>query len=193
MPSNRRKKYIRELWHWQAAFEALDIKIRKKAVVLPIHALATQLILEALLVENECAVDKFLPEFKTLLWMTRTFVRDHRAQLQSEPVGYSIELGVLPAMYVVVQSDITTRREIIKLLRDYPRRENIWDSNLVAEIGTCIADLEEEGADGDFVPEFAKIRITRIRVDTTKRNAKVQCMKRNNERRLTFMERTIDW
>ena len=192
-------KHAHELRRWRTAFRALlvslDSNIKNTAAVLEVNASATQVLLEALLIENECALDKSLPEFKTILSLTKAFLQDNSARLQ--PVGYSIELCVLPAMYVVVQMcrDKAVRQEILKLLRSHPRREGIWDSRLIAAIGAWIKDIEEGGADGDFIPEHARIRITKVRADAKKRKAKVQCVKRasQDDEHLIFMETTIHW
>lgn len=192
-------EHAQELWRWRTAFRALlgflDSNVRSTAAVLEVNAAATQILLEALLAENECALDSFLPDFKTILSFTKTFLHGNTTRLL--PIGYSIELCILPAMYVVVQMcrDKAIRGEILKLLHSHPRREGIWDSRLIAEIGTWIKDVEERGADGDFIPEYSRIRITKIRADAKKKNAKVQCMKRvsKDDERMIVMETTINW
>lgn len=191
--------HAQELWRWRTAFRALlvslDSNTKSTAAVLEVNAAATQILLEALLAENECALDSFLPDFRTILSFTRTFLHDNTSRLL--PVGYSIELCILPAMYVVVQMcrDKAIRGEILELLHSHPRREGIWDSRLIAAIGTWIKDVEEQGADGDFIPEYSRIRITKIRTDAKKKNAKVQCMKRvgKDDERMIVMETTINW
>lgn len=60
--------------------------------------------------------------------------------------SFSADLGIVPPLYVVATKcrDPVTRRQAIQLLRSSSRREGMWDSELVARIGTWIMGIEEE-------------------------------------------------
>ncbi|ROW06171.1 hypothetical protein VMCG_04539 [Cytospora schulzeri] len=60
--------------------------------------------------------------------------------------SFSADLGIVPPLYVVATKCRTPliRRQAIQLLRSSSRREGMWDSELVARIGTWIMDIEEE-------------------------------------------------
>lgn len=60
--------------------------------------------------------------------------------------SFSADLGIVPPLYVVATKcrSPVIRRQAIQLLRSSSRREGMWDSELVARIGTWIMDIEEE-------------------------------------------------
>lgn len=59
--------------------------------------------------------------------------------------SFSADLGIVPPLYVVAAKsrDHIIRRQAIQLLRSSARREGMWDSQLTAQIGTWIMELEE--------------------------------------------------
>ncbi|KAI0166842.1 hypothetical protein GGR52DRAFT_581645 [Hypoxylon sp. FL1284] len=65
--------------------------------------------------------------------------------------SFSADLGIVPPLFVVATKcrDPLTRRKAIHLLRTSARREAMWDSELVARIGSWIADIEEEEDETD--------------------------------------------
>ena len=60
--------------------------------------------------------------------------------------SFSADLGIVPPLYVVATKcrNPVIRRQAIQLLRSSSRREGMWDSELVARIGSWIMDIEEE-------------------------------------------------
>lgn len=82
------------------------------------------------------------------------------------------------------------RREALGLLRSFPRREGVWDSLLVAEIGQRIMEFEEEGLEGEFIPESARVRLSKVEVDDLTRSARLGCVKRAVDRGVVSLQKT---
>lgn len=63
--------------------------------------------------------------------------------------SFSANLGIVPPLYVVATKsrDRVLRRQAIQLLRSSARREGMWDSELMARVGTWVMNIEEEGVD----------------------------------------------
>ncbi|KAF7541547.1 hypothetical protein G7Z17_g11934 [Cylindrodendrum hubeiense] len=58
---------------------------------------------------------------------------------------FSADLGIIAPLFVVATKcrDPVTRRQAIQLLRSSSRRESMWDSEMIAHIGTWVMNLEE--------------------------------------------------
>ncbi|KAI0995435.1 hypothetical protein K3495_g12744 [Podosphaera aphanis] len=108
---------------------------------------------------DEIAYDEFLPEFKQIVEsasqvITLQSIQRLSAESPNVPtsshtgLNFSFELGIIPALYTVMAKcrHGPLRREALKLLRDHPRREGVWDSIASAALGAWIIELEEEGS-----------------------------------------------
>jgi hypothetical protein len=116
--------------------------MRRSASLLQIHARATQLVLDSLVITDEWTFDKYLPEFKKIVSVTKAFYKDEKLR-----AVFSVDFGPIPALYYVVKMcrDRVVRREAIALLRSAPRREGIWQSSLIAAIGEWIMKVGGRG------------------------------------------------
>ena len=193
-----RARHAGDLTRWQVGargfLRSADLGIRAAAMSQYVHASATRLLLEAMLVLGECGLDRFLPEYKAMLSMTKQVLK--LSQPTSPTAGFTIDTGVLPAMYVTVLMcrHQTTRRDVIATLRGKPRREGIWDSRLIAELGTWIMTLEEEGALDGFIPELARVRLSKVEVNMHSKVANLKCMRRvAGKDGLEVLETTVQW
>jgi hypothetical protein len=91
-----------------------------------------------------------------------------------------MDIGMVPALCAVVKTcrDREARREALGILRSNPRREGLWDSAVVAGFGQWIMELVEKEAVGDYIPEHARVRLTKVDVDVLAKTAKLECVKR---------------
>jgi hypothetical protein len=109
---------------------------------------------------------------------------------------FCIDVGVVPALDIVIKMcrDREVRREALRLLRSYPRMEGVWDSALIAEIGQWIVGVEEEGMERDFIPEYARVRLTKVEADIPAKRAKLECARKaGREGGLLIQQSTIHW
>lgn len=105
--------------------------------------------------DNELQFDSFIPHFTAIVRLgweiveadERKAVILHQHQPGSARSSFSADMGIVPPLYVVATKcrDPGLRREAIRLLRSSARREGMWDSELTANIGTWVMQVEESG------------------------------------------------
>lgn len=82
-------------------------------------------------------------------YSTQSTEQSHQEQQEQQEKtaipSFSISGGVVEPLYIVASRcrDSITRRRAIRLLKQYPRREGIWESTLVARIADEIVKIEE--------------------------------------------------
>lgn len=195
-------RYVSEVTRWQSAFKLLrycSYGLQKKAAsLLQIHAQAVQIVLDSLIMTEECSFDKYLPQYREMMFLAKAYYKTSSRSTQQHTV-FSVDFGVLPAIYTVIKHcrHPAIRREAIALLRASPRREGIWQSSLVAEIGEWMMGLEEEGmSENGYIPEHCRVRIVRTIVDVQKRTAWLGCAKRVRGKDgggLVYENTTVKW
>lgn len=128
--------------------------------------------------DTELQFDAYLPRFKEIVSLAEEVVGDeerraaakrcpnpqfchHQTSIPDDFGGqyaarhikpsFSADLGIVPPLFVVATKcrDPLTRRRAIHLLRTSSRREAMWDSELVARIGSWITEIEEEEEEVD--------------------------------------------
>ncbi|CZR56336.1 uncharacterized protein PAC_06224 [Phialocephala subalpina] len=104
---------------------------------------------------------------------------------------FAFDLGYIPQLYVIAIKcrDRSLRREAIQLLRSRSWREGVWDSKLAASMAVALMEIEEEGLHGDFLPNEARVRGTKMKFDLQKREGHLTCFMAGGE----VKERTIRW
>lgn len=125
--------------------------------------------------------------------------------------SFSAELGIVPPLFVVATKcrDPQTRRQAIQLLRSSARREGMWDSELAANIGHWVMQVEE--SDNPFpnmaapldevlptraIPEEKRIMVQAVDFDLQSRFANLKVGSRNYRQGVQDMrhkETRITW
>lgn len=121
--------------------------------------------------DTEVKFDAFLPQFKTVVelgWEAvqadekraatdhcrspsscphrhTTTEKDGKVSVGHVKPSFSADLGIVPPLYVVATKcrDPRIRRQAVQLLRSSARREGMWDSELAANIGQWVMEIEE--------------------------------------------------
>ncbi|KAH7152377.1 hypothetical protein B0J13DRAFT_619940 [Dactylonectria estremocensis] len=126
---------------------------------------------------------------------------------------FSADLGIVAPLFVVATKcrDPVTRRQAIQLLRSSARRESMWDSQMVAHIGTWVMNLEESetiAMDGQpvlitgagpisrVIPEEKRVMIRSVDFDLRARVADLQVGTRGLQPNLPdpkFRQTRITW
>ncbi|KAH7319187.1 hypothetical protein BKA65DRAFT_556611 [Rhexocercosporidium sp. MPI-PUGE-AT-0058] len=152
---------------WQEAISALTLTI---------STIASQISLRAAFFTNEVSFDVFIPEFRQiveqaaiLLELQRTHSPATRSHSQSTArsgpnspsphnsksdrskgpmMRFAFDIGVIPPLYLVMIKcrDRRLRRQALHLLKEYPRREGVWDTVVTVHLGRWVIGLEEESA-----------------------------------------------
>ena len=168
-----------QLWEWFQAFAPLfhDSQISAcredffTAAFLQINAKTTKIWLAGALIVNKCDYDRFYPDFKEIVDLSRSLIGHHRTAGGSF-VGFGIILPLFCAGTMC--RDRILRREAISLLRMTGRMEGIWDSSVLASVATWIMMLEEDGIVSEYIPEEARVSLSRARLDFNQRKCYVR-------------------
>jgi hypothetical protein len=167
-----RKKYLEDIAHWSAAFSDLYSRLKRttnKRQIMGAHALnvkskAMEMDVGSAMESGTCSHDKYFTHFREIVNLSREIIRIKKTFSQSD---FAVELGIIPSLHATAKwcRERTIRREAIAILRWYDSREGHWDSNVMADIDTCVMELEEEGVDTEFIPECARVRVLSITSD----------------------------
>lgn len=167
-----RKKYLEDISHWSAAFSDLYSRLKRttnKRQIIGAHTLnvkskAMEMGVGSAMESGTCSHDKYFTHFREIVNLSREIIRIKKTLSQSD---FAVELGIIPSLHATAKwcRERTIRREAIALLRWYDSREGHWDSRVMADIDTCVMELEEEGIDTEYIPECARVRVLSITSD----------------------------
>ncbi|EFX01265.1 hypothetical protein CMQ_6207 [Grosmannia clavigera kw1407] len=162
LPSSMRRYGIHfqaRLTGWSAAFGPLlnsrtrpDVSSQEKAgiAVLKMFQIMGQILFFMTFVDSEMQFDNFQPHFAEIVSLAFEVYGVPSFGPSHIKASFSADLGIVPPLYVVATKsrDRMLRRQAIQLLRSSARREGMWDSELMARIGTWVMEIEEQG-DGE--------------------------------------------
>ncbi|KAH7170007.1 hypothetical protein EDB81DRAFT_150732 [Dactylonectria macrodidyma] len=142
------------------------------AVIMKLWHTTARILLTACLNTDETIFDDFFPEFTEIVEKTEHL-------LSSSSTKFSIDIGVVPLLYYVALKcrHPRVRRQAIKMLIDYPRREAVWDSLGAACVLEEILTVEERGL-GEIhshldVPSSSRVCHMYARMDMENRRIRV--------------------
>lgn len=176
----------------------LDAEALRGAIILKVLYLGTSVIIVPSLHNHDMEYDNYTAKFDQIVTLAESLLRSRPA---ATAPSYSIEMGLLaPLHYASCRCrDPVIRRRALSLLTDFPRREGLWDSTMLAAIGRWIIEEEEQGlgsySSASAVPANARISILDKVTDMGERRCIVQYCKgvRNPYKKLEMMEKTITW
>ncbi|KAL6910905.1 hypothetical protein GGI43DRAFT_378848 [Trichoderma evansii] len=146
----------------------IDLLEKSAISALKMFHMNTQIVFLTIFCKTEVQFDNFLPHFKEIVSLGWEVVGDDEKRAAPDRCpdpqrcqqhhnhsrashthnikpSFSADLGIVTPLFVVATKcrDPIVRRESIRLLRSSSRREGMWDSELAANIGQWIMELEE--------------------------------------------------
>jgi hypothetical protein len=126
--------------------------------------------------------DVFVPEFSKLLSLCSQVLALESENISRRPV-FSPSANIVQSLWLLTARcrDPRLRRKAIELLEQYPRREGIWDSTVVARVAAMLVEIEETGSgwNGEWetrhateIPLECRIRDVTV-IYVTDRNARI--------------------
>jgi hypothetical protein len=88
--------------------------------------------------------------------------------------------------------DRKLRREAIDLLSETPWREAHWDSAHAADVAKFVMQVEEEGIETDYIPEWARVSSFEVDIQMSTGIVYLSCLRGVGEAAVT-VEGTLDW
>lgn len=111
---------------------------------------------------REIDYDNFLPEFQQSIALARD------AAAVNEPKGtFTPEVGIIPVLYTIGVKcrHPAIRREVLRILRQQPMREAVWDSFSAARVVERVIEIEENVSEGGNIQGMEQIAVWQ-RVET---------------------------
>lgn len=194
------QEYAHEISRWRSAFSELYSKIKRSAnrrLVTGAHTLhvksrGIEIGLAGAMDTNNCAFDKHFAEFRDIVTVSREIIRAKKTFSSSD---FTFELGIVPTLHMAAKwcRDRVIRREAISLMEWYGAREGHWDSVIMADIDTCLMNLEEAGVETEYIPESARVRIINLTANQGNRCANIEYIRGSKRTGEIRGEARIDW
>lgn len=200
-----RQDLVAKFEHWYDAFKPLlqeseDSPGYAAAIALELRYKASSKPLAGTLGLEESSFDDYHAEFATAIQLASKLVAYEKSHYRESKniATFTIDGSIVPSLYVVSIKcrNSRIRREAVRLLRDHPRREGLWDSALIARIGKLSIDIEEKGAMSDgSIPECARIMGVRALSNMVDRSGTMTYTqkKTNESSEPVIIERSVDF
>ncbi|KUJ17751.1 uncharacterized protein LY89DRAFT_669042 [Mollisia scopiformis] len=189
-----KQMHLNELELWWHAFTPLlnnyrphtDTKEYLCSTSLQLRFTATRFALSTTLNTDQMVYDKRIDEVKQVIRLAKI--------LHSHPSvkgQFTFDLGYIPQLYVMAIKcrHRTIRREAIHLLLSRVWREGVWDSVLAGRMATSLMEVEEQGIKGEYIPNEARVKGTKMKFDLQKREGHLTCFMVGGP----VVKRTIRW
>lgn len=151
-----RHPYLVEFQRWKVKFDALRLyrasgRVDAESMLtLHLHWHFMQIGLKANVYIGEVAFDEFLPVFKDLVVDARELLEVVRNSAgasadRNAPPAFSFTMSIVEGLFWAGHGcrEPSTRREILQIIKVWPRREGIWDNALMAAMLETSITLEE--------------------------------------------------
>jgi len=158
------ERYVSEVRRWDQAFELLFTDVlwnpnhpnATRVLMMKIHSITTALSLADHLSTSELHWDALLPEMKSIVYFSKKLL-EHPAYVKGQ---FAFDMGLIyPLIFPALNCrDRKLRREAIDLLSEDPWREAHWDSAHTADTTKFVMQVEEEGVETEFIPEWARVK-----------------------------------
>ncbi|EPE32343.1 Zn2/Cys6 DNA-binding protein [Glarea lozoyensis ATCC 20868] len=121
--------------------------INPAAILVSLYQRYTAILLSVILEGSEMVYDNHLSDFQYIVNTCRLLAESIVSTQLPRMPRFSLDTGIVLPLSLVANRcrDRTLRREAIDLLFANPRQEGMWDSILVARVGSWISSWEEEG------------------------------------------------
>jgi hypothetical protein len=179
--------YAAENRRWSKAFDPLFRSSLKeinhidafRVLMMKVHSLTTTLRLSGHLSTTELIWDSFTPQMESLIGMSRTILNHPHAEIIFGEGAFTFDMGLIyplltPAMNCRHRG---LRREALDLLCMRPWKEAQWMSLVCADAVRFIIETEEEGVETDFIPEWARVRLSGVDIVEEEWKGTLHCIR----------------
>jgi len=134
--------------------------------MLKIRAYVLTIMLYGELGTDEMVFDSFMPEFESIISLSKAFLEHHCTPNFQAEGSFSSNSGLIQPLYLVAAKcrDGRLRREAIRLLGAKPWREGVWWSLGAARVGAWLLGVEEAGM-GGVMPVTSEKRVRLLSMD----------------------------
>ena len=192
------RKHLNELSRWSIAFSPLLRQARLQpaskdfagATVLRLRFVAAYIALSCGLSNTQTSFDSHINGYLEIITLAKI--------LLAHPVtntAFTFDLGFIAQLFVVGIKcrDSSIRRGAISLLLSKPWREGVWDSTFAGNVATAVMEIEEESRQGEIIPEYGRVRGTKMTFDLQERVGTLKCFLSCPTGEVIVKERSIKW
>lgn len=164
---------------FRAAQQNLDRIESVYAILLKVHSLAITVRSAGHLSNTELVYDNFMPEFRQIISLSKTLLTHPHADKFFAEGKFCFDMGLIYPLMTPAMScrDRILRREAISLLGIRPWREAQWSSEPSVDVATFLMDVEEEGVETEYIPEWARARLSGVNADMEEKTLRLQCIR----------------
>jgi hypothetical protein len=194
------EKYAAENRRWAQAFEPLlcfaysnyEQQDSVRLLLLKLHSVTLTVRLAGHLSKTELIYDNFTPEFRKIVDLATSILNHPHADTIFAGGAFNFDMCVV---YPIVTAglfcrDRRLRREAISLLAKKDWREAQFSSKTSAAVAIFLMECEEDGVETDYIPEWARARLSGVDADLESRVMTMQCIRGVGES-ATRIERTV--
>jgi hypothetical protein len=149
------------------------------ASVMHLQYLTSIIVLSLSVEKTECACDRFLDEYITIIDHAEAVLEatHNRSASGSSRAMFAFDCNLIWSLKLVGTKcrDRKVRRRAIGLMRKYPRREGCRDNEMSAAVTTWLMDMEEEGVVSEHVPEKRRLKVVKSNESLNERRAMIVC------------------
>lgn len=109
---------------------------------------------------SEMEYDNFLPQFQRCIALASDLMAAHEQDSGSLKATFTPEVGIVPVLFIVGAKcrNPMVRREVLRILRQRPIREAVWDSRFAARVIERVVEIEENvPGEGDAIHSMDQI------------------------------------
>jgi hypothetical protein len=199
----QRKKHLEDFRNWRSAFQPLWLHSQSKIDQRQhMAALSTELRFKAVFTsllgdhfKGETTFDAFTAEFQEIVDLAKLYVEHEKMYDDSQRASFTFDGPFISSIYIPILKcrDPVVRREAIALLESRARRDGVMDSGFMARIGTIQMQIEEAAAEGNYIPEHARIRAIKTTYDMVKRTGRMKYLKRSSPTNREFVVHHVNF
>lgn len=186
--NEQRQKHLQDFRNWHSAFQPLwdiaqSINNHKQFMT----ALTLEMRFKAIFTSSllgdhfkgDTVYDALTTEFREIVDLGKLFVKHEKLERGSQRATFTFDDPFISAIYNVILKcrDPILRREAIALLESHHRRDGVMDSAMMAKIGRLQMNIEEDGSEGNYIPEHARIRGIKTTTDMVRRTGQMKYLK----------------
>jgi hypothetical protein len=224
-PEGQRAMYYRAVMEWSEKFSKLVADLNASTALLTslergliawlqMYELLFLQLLETYHSQDEMAWDRLTDRFERILALcmitaSNNQFGDPACDLHKVDAycGFQVGNGIVAACFHVIWKCRTARVRLkgLELLKSYPRRECLWDAQVVIKVGEHLDELERgpiklheaaaRDAGADEIPAWARVRSIGVKFGHIKRVAELTFVKPRGptDSSLIEIKRSIDW
>lgn len=144
-----------------------------------VHSVASTMHLTCRFSTTQLIWDSFTPQMQSLVGMSRTVLNHPYSEVVFNERSFTFDMGLIYPLLTAAACcrDRRIRREAIELLSTRTWREAQWMTQMSADIAIFMLETEEEGVETEFIPEWARARLTGVDIVKEERRTILHCIR----------------